>query len=172
MTREEVFKIIKDRVEVNVAYVDKVIIVCSGRIEREQVEAIKQCMEWLQFKDFKQNFSFIYNKSEQLTDAEKDDNLAHMCSELNADLTTKFEENRNGIIYQIKKNQALGFPRDAKHEDVRNDLKSLMAITLAKSQERIGLDTQWGCTISWVEIRAPKSITLGAWVELVLHTVL
>ena len=60
MSRAQVFEAIKDRVEVNVAYVDKVIIICSGRIEAVQVKAIKQCMEWLQFKTYKTNEGLFY----------------------------------------------------------------------------------------------------------------
>ena len=147
MSRAQVFDAIKDRVEVNVAYVDKVIIICSGRIEAVQVKAIKQCMDWLQFKSYKTKFSFIYNKSDQLTDAEKIHNLGYMCEKLDADLTTRFEEKRDGLSYQTKLNQPLGFPRDAKYEDVKNDLKNLMAVTLAETPERICFDKQSGCTI-------------------------
>ena len=147
MSKAQVFEAIKDRVEGNVAYVDKIIIICSGRIEAVQVKAIKQCMEWLQFKTYKTKFSFIYNKSDQLTDAEKINNLGYMCEKLDADLTTKFDEERDGFIYQTKLNQPLGFPREAKYEDVKNDLKNLMAITLADTSERICFDQKSGCTI-------------------------
>ena len=149
MSRGQVFNAIKDRVEVNVAYIDKVIIICSDRIEGVQVEAIKECMKWLQFKHYKEKFSFIYNKSDRLTEVEKMTNLAYMCDELDADLTTRFEENRSGLTYQTKLNQALGFKRDAKYEEVKNDLKNLMAITLADTMpdKRICLDQKRSCII-------------------------
>ena len=149
LSKTKVFEIVKDRLEVNVAYIDKVIIICSDRIEAVQVEAIKQCMDWLQFKDYKQKFSFIYNKSDRLTEKLKEENLAFMCHKLDADLTTKFDEERDGFTYQTKLNQCLGFPLGAKYEDVREDLKNLMAITLAETmpQKRIHLEKDSGCTI-------------------------
>ena len=149
MNKAQVFNAIKDRVEVNVAYIDKVIIICSDRIEGVQVSAIKECMKWLQFKDYKEKFSFIYNKSDRLTEMEKMTNLAYMCDELDADLTTRFEEKRSGLTYQTKLNQALGFKRDAKYEEVKIDLKNLMAIILADTMpnKRICLDKKSSCTI-------------------------
>ena len=149
MSKAKVFEIVKDRIQVNVAYIDKVIIICSDRIEGVQVEAIKQCMDWLQFKNYKQKFSFIYNKSDRLTERLKEENLAFMCHKLDADLTTTLNEERDGFTYQTKLNQSLGFPRDAKYEDVKDDLKNLMAITLAETmpKKRICLEKQSGCTI-------------------------
>ena len=148
MSKKQVFELIKDKVKVNVAYVDKVIIICSGRIEAVQVEAIKQCMEWLQYKSYKTNFSFIYNKSDQCDDVEKVENLGYMCHELDADSTTRFEEKRDGFKYQTKLNQPLGFPKNAKYEDVKTELKNLMAITLANpNPNRITFDKASSCKI-------------------------
>ena len=149
LSKSQVFNAIKEKVEVNVARIDKVIIICADRIEKVQVDAIKECMKWLQFKDHKEKFSFIYNKSDRLTEIEKMTNLAYMCDELDADLTTKFVEQRDGLTYQIKLNQALGFPRDANYNEVKTDLEKLMAITLAETMpdKRICLDQKSSCTI-------------------------
>ena len=129
-------------------FIDKVIIVCSNRLEAVQVMAIKRCMEWLKFKDHKDNFSFILNKSDNLTENERTSSLAFMCDKLDADLTKCFEEKRDGYTYQIPFNQALGFPRDATYQEVKDSLKNLIAITLAemmpdgKRIERIELHPQ------------------------------
>ena len=151
LSETQVFNAIKERVEVNVAEIDKVIIICSDRIEGVQVAAIKKCMKWLQFNDHKEKFSFIYNKSDRLTKMEKIKNLAYMCDSLDADLTTRFEDRRSGSPKQTKLNHALGFPREATYASVKEDLATLMAITLANPKpERITLHTKSireSCTI-------------------------
>jgi 2-oxoglutarate dehydrogenase complex dehydrogenase (E1) component-like enzyme len=114
-------------------FIDKVIIVCSNRLEAVQVMAIKRCMEWLKFKDHKDNFSFILNKSDNLTENERTSSLAFMCEKLDFDLTKCFEETRDDFTYQIPLNQALGFPRDATYQKVEDSLKNLMAITLTET---------------------------------------
>ena len=133
LSKTQVFNAIKERVEVNVVEIDKVIIICSDRIEGVQVSAIKECMKWLQFKEHKEKFSFIYNKSDGLTHMEKVRNLAYMCDSLDGDLTTRFEDRRSGTPKETNLNHALGFPRDAKYENVKEDLETLMAITLANA---------------------------------------
>lgn len=132
LTEDEVFKSIKHTLEANVIYIDKVIILSSNRLEAVQVKAISQCMDWLKFKDHKKKFSFILNKSDNLTENEKMESLAFICDKLDADLTTSFEEKRGDLTYQIPLNQAFGFPRNAKYEEVEDSLKNLIAITLAE----------------------------------------
>ena len=90
-------------------------------------------MEWLKFKGHKEKFSFILNKSDNLNENEKIESLAFICDKLDADLTTCFEEKRDGLIYQILLNQALGFPRDANYQKVEDSLKSLIEIALAET---------------------------------------
>ena len=151
LSETQVFNAIKERVEVNVAEIDKVIIICSDRIEGVQVAAIKKCMKWLQFNDHKEKFSFIYNKSDRLTKMEKIKNLAYMCDSLDADLTTRFEDRRSGSPKQTKLNHALGIPREATYANVIEDLATLLAITLANpKQKRINIQTKSiveGCKI-------------------------
>ena len=141
LTADEVFNAIKHSLEANVIFIDKVIIVCSNRLEDVQVKAITQCMDWLKFKDHKKKFSFILNKSDNLTENEKMESLAFICDKLDADLTMCSSEERNGLTYQIPLNQALGFPRGAKYQEVEDSLKTLIDITLAETKpvERIRL---------------------------------
>lgn len=157
MSKEKVYNAIKDRVKANVVEIDKVLIICAGRIENVQVSAIKDCMKWLQFDQNREKFSFIYNKSECLSEIEKYKNLTYMCDKLDADLTTRFTDKRSGTSKQTKLNHALGFPRDAegRHSEytkiTEENLETLMAITLANPKtERIILHTKSigeGCKI-------------------------
>ena len=56
LSETQVFNAIKERVEVNVAEIDKVIIICSDRIEGVQVAAIKKCMKCSQSTGDVDNF--------------------------------------------------------------------------------------------------------------------
>ena len=85
MSAKEVLEIIKNSVKTNLSYIDKVIIVCSGRIEGTHQKAIRQFMDWLQFQKFKEKFVFIHNKSEALTEAQKIENIHSMCEIFGAD---------------------------------------------------------------------------------------
>ena len=68
MRANDVYEVIKSSVKVNVAFLDKVIVVYAGRMGEEQVKAITQYMDWLDFKTNAEKFVFIYNKSENLND--------------------------------------------------------------------------------------------------------
>ena len=157
LSEKKVYNAIKDRVKANVVEIDKVLIICAGRIENVQVSAIKDCMKWLQFDQYREKFSFIYNKSECLTEMQKIKNLTYMCDKLDADLTTRFTDERSGAPKKTKLNHALGFPRDeeGRHSEytkkTEENLETLMAITLANPKpERITLHTKSigeGCNI-------------------------
>ena len=138
MKSSEVLEVIKSAVMVNVAYIDKVIVVCSGRIEGNHVEAIKQCLEWLLYTTYREKFVFIYNKSDRLTDAEKLTNLAYMCNVLGADPNSYTIWESTG--YRINRNLALAFPPEASYDEIRKDHTSLTDAALAPfPRERIPL---------------------------------
>merc|ERR1711988_824803 len=48
-TADEIYNMIKTNVELNLAKIDKVVIVCSGRIEKQHADMIKKFMKWLQY---------------------------------------------------------------------------------------------------------------------------
>jgi hypothetical protein len=58
-----IWKMIKTAIVVNLAMIDRVIIVCAGRISSKDVVAVNEIMDWLSFETNKQRFLFIYNKS-------------------------------------------------------------------------------------------------------------
>ena len=113
-----------------------VFVVCSGRIEREHVEAIKQFMNWLSFKDYKKNFAFIYNKSDGLTEAEKFQNLSYMCDVFDVDQSNSVRATteKSGGNFSVSLNMALGFPPNAEFESVQEDWYKLgNAVTLPRT---------------------------------------
>ena len=130
LSEKQLFEITKSSIQSNVTYIDKVLIICSGRIENVQVKAIKQCMNWLSYNNHKENFCFIYNKCDELKETEKLENLAYMCDVLETDLTKTVEYSKNNQSYKIQMNLALGFPRHANYEDVKNDHEKLINSTI------------------------------------------
>ena len=87
-------------------------------------------MKWLSFANHKDNFFFIYNKSEELDENEKIENLSYMCDVLGADVTNTVVCNKNDQQYQIQMCHALGFPRNATLHDVKEDREKLVNSTL------------------------------------------
>ena len=138
--------LIKHSVKVNLGYIDKVVIVCSGRIERGHVDSIKQFMKWLRFQEFKRKFVFIYNKSDTLDEATKLTNLAYMMNELEADPDSKVYWVPDGTSIDL--NLALGFPEGSKYEDVQDDcIKLTRAVLVPYPEERIPVPVDSSCSI-------------------------
>ena len=138
MSKTDVYNVIKSSVKVNLAYIDKVVIVCSGRIEGAHVEAIKQFMDWLSYKNekYKKNFCFIYNKSDGLSEGEKMTNLAHMLDKLDADSSAKIESReRDGTVSIINQNINLGFPGGAPYQNVEESQNTLVHAALSFSNK-------------------------------------
>jgi GTP-binding protein EngB required for normal cell division len=90
MSGREVERAIHSSVRANITYIDKVVIVCAGRIEPAMVDAVRKMMKWLKYEKFQRNFVFIYNKSDNITDFEREENLLTMCSLLGADPNQEF----------------------------------------------------------------------------------
>ena len=149
MSSPEVLQVIQDSVRLNLAYIDKVVIICYGRIEGSHVKAIKQFMNWLQFEKFKQKFVFIYNKSDGLTEAEKETNLAYMCNVLGADPTSEtLHTDAKGLKHVWKLSLPLGFPPNAEFNAIKEDFISFQrAVSAPFPRQRIPVDKTALCTI-------------------------
>ena len=131
-TEDEVFSMIKSSLELNLAKIDKVLIVCSGRIENHHAAAIKQFMQWLQYDKNKKRFCFIYNKSDMLTEGEKVSCLLQMCEMLGADTADDdliWMEGDQKLF--IKQNINLGFPPIAEFKQVETDMYKLIRAAFA-----------------------------------------
>ena len=153
--------VIKNSVRTNLSYIDKVIVVCSGRIEMKHQQAIQKFLKWLQYSDYKENFVFVYNKSDGLSEATKLTNLQFMCETFGVDTKNQaewagnlkeiLEGKSNKIVWHaIDQNLALGFPPGQDYETVQKDHKQLMRATFAvppRDEKRIPVMKGSSCTI-------------------------
>jgi len=127
LSASEVHNAIQSSVKTHVTYIDKVVMVCSGRIEPPMVLAMKKMMKWLRYEKYKKNFVFIYNKSDSLSDFEKEESLETMSSLLGADPNLNFvvPSGYDSSQKSVKLTQAIGFAPLAGYEEVKEDLQAL-----------------------------------------------
>ena len=71
MSPHDVLDAIKGSVKVNASFIDKVIIVCSGRIEKGHLDSINEIMKWLKLENFQDNVALVYTKCENMTQSKK-----------------------------------------------------------------------------------------------------
>ena len=76
MSPRDVLEAIKGSVKVNASYIDKVIIVCSGRIEKGHLDSIKEIMKWLKLEKYQDNVVLVYTKCENMTQSKKEVELS------------------------------------------------------------------------------------------------
>ena len=150
LTPKEVYNAIKASVKLNMAYIDRVVIVCSGRIEKGHEDAIKQFMKWLSHSSYKKNFVLVYGKADTLSEQQKIENCKAMCDKFQIPMmndTIYYDENRQK--HAVKMNLPLGFPPNANYADVEDDHKALLLALTAPSMtqaKRIPVDKS-SCTI-------------------------
>ena len=85
------------------------------------VHAIKKMMKWLSYEKYKHNFVFIYNKSDNVSDCEKEENLISLCSLLGAYPSQEFIVSSG---YDSSK-RAIKLAPGAEYTEVKEDLRSL-----------------------------------------------
>ena len=150
LSPQEVYNAIKASVKLNLAYIDRVVIVCSGRIEKGHEDAIKQFMYWLSHSSYKKNFILIYGKSDTLSDEDKMKNLEAMCKKFEIPMMNdETYDDKDGQKHAVKMNLALGFPGNANYASVKEDHEALMDAMTAPScgaARRIPVDKS-SCTI-------------------------
>lgn len=151
-SKKEVYDMVKHQIKANLFHLDKIVIVCSGRIETQHVEAIKQFMDWLQYKKYKQKFSFIYNKTDGQTEDKKNANLQVMCEKLGVDtsqnVSVKVTEDGNLQAYNMT--IAVGFPPKSRLTDVKCDIEKLNRATLTNRHPTVRIPvkaSETECTI-------------------------
>jgi len=149
LSRSEVYDMVKDSVQMNLVHIDKVVVVCAGRIESNHVAAIKDFMKWLKYDQYKGNFVFIYNKCDGQTQAKKELNLQTMCNKLGVDTSMNVckLDNADGTKQDVNMNFAIGFPPDADYERVKDDLHTLVQgiLTPNNLEKRIKIDRYSTC---------------------------
>ncbi|CAE7798327.1 ileS, partial [Symbiodinium sp. CCMP2456] len=157
-----VLELIKSSLRVNFAYIDQVVVICSGRIEAIHTENIKQILEWLRYKDYKYSFTFVYNKADLLTTAEREMGVINMCQSLQVqrivarwapgcivagDVIRRSIEPRPGLLTRAKC-VATGFPAGQEPEQVIEEMCKVVdsAFSIVDIQQRIPVQESW-CAI-------------------------
>ena len=131
-TSDQVLSVIKTSVKVNLCHIDKVIIVCSGRMENNHVQSIKQFMKWLQYKKYRNQFIFIYNKADHCdSEEERVDNVIGMIELLGARQITREirDDLKQGQRNQVQACISTGFPKRAQFHLIEKDYHKLWRAT-------------------------------------------
>ena len=147
LNKEEVYGLIKDSIISNMICIDKVVIVCAGRIEKDHKNAVKQFTKWLQYENHKQNFVFIYNKCEEDDLAAREINMLQMCEDFGADMSVQEE---HPLYTKIKKPiLALGLKPGLELNEVKSDLIKFRELVLSEptSKIEVPLDSPQLCIV-------------------------
>ena len=150
-TIKETYDLIKHRLKTDLLYIDKVVIVCSDRVQNTHTEAIKQFMNWLKYNEYKENFAFIYNKSDRIeTEAERNQSLLTMCRVLGVDTSRHVVNIRtaDGLTRSVNTCLHLGFPPNSSVEMVTSELNQLLgAVSVLPNPNRRIYLHESSCTI-------------------------
>ena len=132
MERNEVFNLIKDKLRTNVLHIDRVVIVCSGRLEKNHQIEIKQFMKWLRYKEYVTNFALIYNKCDGMEEGKSLKNLSIVCGMLgmNAAATIDCIKSRPTPLVI-----STGLPPCAPFQDINNEILRLQETILLPNCE-------------------------------------
>lgn len=98
LTSSEVLSLIKQKIKLAATSIDAVVVLVAGRIEGEHQRAIQQALDWLQFKHYPANFTFLYNKSERLDESGKLEALANLRMLLKIPTIDHVFETENGSV--------------------------------------------------------------------------
>ncbi len=128
------------------------LIVVSGRLQKEHQESIKKILGWLGYdpKALKgPSFSvfFIYTKCDGQTEEKKQQNLLRVCDLLGAISNNGMAfKDANGTVREANNALALGFPPQAPFCEIKDDHEKLMFNTFDIPTEPIAMRKSM-CTI-------------------------
>ena len=149
ISADAVCRLIKDFIRTNVGYIDKLVILVSGRIEKAHADSIRQILDWLKFYNLSQdergNYLFVYNRADQQnTPAEVQLSVAGMITQL------KTGNSSTNMVLEKKKrflcNRSLGIPLTASAEETRTAINSLKLLQ-PRLNGRIEVEPKSMCTI-------------------------
>jgi len=136
LTPKEVERMIRQSIHNNFIHLDKIVIVCSGRIENGHKAAIQQFMDWFRYPANWGNFALVYGKCDGLSQDERAQGIMDACRILEfksnlqrivqPELVPRWalaKENEVNIVsYQI----TTAFPPSAPYDDIKHDLYALI----------------------------------------------
>ena len=153
-----VCSLVKDYIKTNIGYIDKLVILVSGRIERQHAESIRQILTWLNFYKQPQgrrgNYLFIYNKADRHNNEEETQlSIADMMTRLKTghSHTKPRSHHTAGEKVRFLCNRSLGIPMTASAEETRAAIDSLNLliprIMSSGDEGRIEVEPKSMCTI-------------------------
>ena len=116
-------------------HIDKVVVVCSGRIEGHHAQAIGQFMNWLEYKKHRNQFVFVYNKADHCdSEEEKLQNVAGMLELLGAKQVTRTltDDLAEGQQSKVVSGIHTGFPKKVRSSIFNQKLSTLVSQKKAK----------------------------------------
>ena len=138
LSPDQVYNVVKDSVKANMVYIDKVVIKCYGRIQKDHRDSIGKFMEWLRYTNYKTNFVFVYNKQEGIPTAERSQHLISMCEELGVDMNKdEIVSCPDGSRRSIKFAHSLGIKSGTPWDDVETELTEFKRAVLSRTKSRI-----------------------------------
>ena len=127
MQKNEVFNLIKDKLRISLLHIDRVVIVCSGRLEKNHQIEIKQFMKWLRYKEYVTNFALIYNKCDGMEEGKALKNLSEVCDMLGMNPTATIDCIKSRPTPLVI---STGFPPCASFQDINNEILRLQETIL------------------------------------------
>jgi hypothetical protein len=133
----EVDRIIKEAIKGNCLKIHKVLVVVSGRLQKEHQDSIKQILSWLGYDpkatrgpSFSESVFFIYTKCDGQTEEKKQQNLLRVCDLLGAESSnTMGFKSPDGTTHFVQNALAVGFPPQASFDAIKDDYDKLMFAT-------------------------------------------
>lgn len=156
---QDVFKVIKQTIEASVVHVHKVVIVCAGRLEKPQEEAIRQVMVWLDYKNYPTNFSLLYTKCDGMDQAQRAKSLAEVAARLELFPGQLIPDAANptpgnlirggdlGSVNLVSLQQAIALPAHVSYEEIQDDLGRALDAVFLPSKRSIPLKVPATCMI-------------------------
>jgi len=92
LTPTQVQRMIRESVKNNFIYLDKIVFLCSGRIEPGHKSAIQKFMEWFKYHAYGNNFVLVYGRCDGLSQEDRQQGIMDACSVLG------FTSNQQRII--------------------------------------------------------------------------
>jgi GTP-binding protein EngB required for normal cell division len=149
MSETEVVTYVKDKLKDNLMHIDRVVIVCSGRLEKAHQDSIMQFMKWLKYDSYKKNFAIVYNKCDGWDEGKRLESLSEVCSMLGVDTTVTNYNGRTSLRSPIPMVNALGFHPKAPFQEIEDDLRTLFDSVIIptysdteKGKESLGNDKE------------------------------
>lgn len=129
LSADQVLSLVKDSVKVNLAYIDKVVICVSGRMEADHKKSIEQFMKWLRYEDNKPHYAFFYTKTDGMAVDDIQRNLLQICKSLDIDSQSGFiYENEEGHSQEMKLVNAISFAPNASSDELSMNREKLMNV--------------------------------------------